>query len=142
MLSWATVDAIWSAAAQHALGPWTIIQSLGGGNRVSAASAEQKMVNDAIEEAEAVIKNLGQPDLLTTRGRAQTVQQSLDGQIDLRGYKRVDPSNFYSAAVATVAAEKPPSVSMFSAWKPVEIQCEIRASGGTWPAQKSGGLDA
>ena len=134
---WAVVDATWPPAAQQVLGPWTIRQGLGGGKRVSAASAEQSVGSDEIDAAEAAMKDLGQPALFTIRDRAQPAQQNLDDQLAARGYECVDPTNFYSAPVADIAIETPPRVSMFSVWEPLEIQREIWATGGIGPARQT-----
>ena len=133
---WAVVDATWPPAAKHVLGPWTIRQGLGGGKRVSAASAEQSVGSDEIDAAQAAMKDLDQPALFAIRDRAQTSQQSLDDQLTARGYECVDPTNFYSAPVAVIATDRPPRVSMFSVWEPLEIQREIWASGGIGPARQ------
>ena len=133
---WHVVDNTWPAAIQCRLGHWTLRQGLGGGKRVSAASTEQNATCADIDAAEAAMEHWGQTPLFTIRDITKPPQMALDDQLAARGYAQVDTTNLYVAPVAQLATERPPRVSMFSVWEPLEIQREIWASAGIGKARQ------
>ena len=63
----ATLDATWPAAGLTRLGPWTIREGRGGGQRVSAAPADGPWQPGDIATAEAAMVALGQRPLFMLR---------------------------------------------------------------------------
>ena len=61
------VDVTWPAEEQRTLGPVTLRRSTGGGKRVSAATASGPVDEDAVEEAEAQMREMGQVPLFSFR---------------------------------------------------------------------------
>lgn len=132
---YAVLDATWPAAHTTELGPWTIREGQGGGQRVSATTARQPVESVAlpaeIARAEAVMDKLGQPRLFMIREGDDT----LDAALEERGYAVHDPVNAYLAPVAPLAAERPPRVTALLAWEPLAIMLDIWEAGGIGPAR-------
>lgn len=125
----AVADATWPAASTRKLGPWTIREGQGGGQRVSAATREGPLAD--IDAAEAAMADLGQSPLFMVRGE----DAALDGALAARGYVVKDPVVIYSAAAASIASTPPPPVSTFTLWEPLTIMKELWAEGGIGPAR-------
>jgi GNAT superfamily N-acetyltransferase len=121
----AALDATWPAARVSRASPWTIREGAGGGQRVSAATANGEVLEKDIDRGEAAMRAVGQRPLFMIR-RDNAV---LDGWLDARGYEVVDPVAIYSAKSTALAhAVKPTTI--FPAWPPLAIQTEIWAAGG------------
>lgn len=58
---------------------------------------------------------------------------ALDALLAAQGYRIVDPVNLLAAPVAGLIVERPPRVSTFTIWEPLEIMREIWAEGGIGP---------
>ena len=57
------IDATWAPAAMTQAGPWTIREGQGGGQRVSAATANGPVTEADLPQAEAAMRALGQTPL-------------------------------------------------------------------------------
>lgn len=128
---YAIIDGTWPAAAKQALGPWTIRLDASGGSRVSAATAELPVTADDIPEAQAAMRDAGQPPLFMIREG----EDALDAMLAARGYAIKDPVNMYAAHVATIATQRPPPVTTFEVWPPLAVQAEVWAAGGIGPGR-------
>ena len=126
----AVVDATWPAAALHRAGPWLIREGVGGGQRVSAATADGPWSADDIPRARAAQHVLGQPALFLVRDD----EQELDAALAAQGYHIHDPVFFRAAPVADVAAPIPP-LSAFPHWPPLAVDEDLWADGGIGPAR-------
>ena len=126
----AVVDGTWPALALHRAGPWLIREGAGGGQRVSAATAEGDWTDADVALAEAQHKALGQPWLFLVRDG----EQALDAALNARGYRVHDPVYFRACAVADMAVPVPP-LSAFPHWPPLAIARDIWLDGGIGPAR-------
>lgn len=124
----AALDATWPAAAFHDTGPWRIREGRGGGKRVSAATATDRVAATDIARAEVAMRGIGQCPLFQIRDR----DGALDGWLAAGGYDVVDPVTVYLASVTDLAMEPEPSVAI-AAWPPLAIQREIWAEAGIGP---------
>lgn len=123
------IDATWPAATKVALGPITLREGLGGGSRVSAATATRQFDETTLGDAEDAMRAWGQaPQFMLRPG-----DDSLDQMLEASGYRIKDPTNLYVAPIADIAATKPPPVTSFQVWPPMEVQREIWAEGGIGP---------
>ncbi len=127
----ATLDATWPAAGLTRLGPWTIREGRGGGQRVSAATADGPWQPGDIATAEAAMVALGQRPLFMLRAGDEALDTALEG----RGYRINDPVTAYAAPVATLAADAPPHMSAFPHWPPLGIVRDLWAEAGIGPAR-------
>ncbi|MFN0115585.1 MAG: GNAT family N-acetyltransferase [Paracoccaceae bacterium] len=125
-----TLEATWPAAALHRAGPWLIREGRGGGQRVSAATAEADWAEADIPLAETAQAALGQPPLFLVRDG----EKRLDAALAARGYRVHDPVFLRAAPVGAVAVPVPP-LSAFPHWPPLAIAREIWEDGGIGPAR-------
>ena len=128
---YAVTEESWPPASIRRLGPWTIREGKGGGGRVSAATAESPATDADVDTAEAAIRALGQsPFFMIREGDG-----ALDNQLAARGYRIVDPVNLYAAPARSIATKRPPPVTAFTIWPPLQIQRDIWAAGGIGPGR-------
>ncbi|MBU2983031.1 GNAT family N-acetyltransferase [Lentibacter algarum] len=120
------VDGTWPAAEYAETGPWLIRTGAGGGQRVSAATAQQPVSASDIKTAEDAMLALGQPKLFMIRED----DEALDALLDARGYMVHDAVNAYVSPVAPLAAQRPPRVTALLAWEPLAIMLDIWKAGG------------
>jgi GNAT superfamily N-acetyltransferase len=128
---YAVTEATWPPARCTQLGPVTIREGQGGGKRVSAATVARPITSEELASAEAAMRALGQSPLFQLRAG----DDSLDALLAAEGYGVVDPVNLYVAPLAALTGERPPRVSTFAVWEPLEIMREIWADGGIGPAR-------
>ncbi|MCT4683318.1 MAG: GNAT family N-acetyltransferase [Roseicyclus sp.] len=128
------IAATWPPAAARAVGPFTIPEGAGGGQRVSAARLTDPRASDAteaeIDAALAALAQTGQPPLVMVLDH----QTALDDRLAARGLALRDTTHALMTDSATLAAVPPP-VSCFAVWPPLAIQTEIWAAGGIGPAR-------
>jgi GNAT superfamily N-acetyltransferase len=117
----------WPAAGLQRVGPWTIRNGAGGGQRVSAATAEGIVTDADIALAEAAMLALGQTPLFMIRHN----DGDLDRLLTARGYARHDPVVVY--AIPTAAFPAPAPMSAFTNWPPLGIAAQIWADAGIGP---------
>ena len=63
----AALDATWPAQRKFKVGQWCLREGAGGGQRVSAATAQGPVQSAEIGMAEAEMRSLGQPPLFMIR---------------------------------------------------------------------------
>lgn len=124
---YAVIEATWPAAEKIACGPFTLRRGLGGGSRVSAATANGTATDDEITAAASAMRTMGQPALFMIRDR----DADFDAQLENLGYVMRDNSNLYAAPISTVATTRPPHKTVFTVWPPLAAQTEIWVQGGT-----------
>ncbi|PJI86270.1 acetyltransferase (GNAT) family protein [Yoonia maricola] len=128
---YAVVDGTWPPAAKQTHGPWTVRLDNSGSSRVSAATAEGRVTDADIPQAEAVMHQAGQTPLFMIREG----DDRLDRDLAARGYVIKDPVNLYAVPIAKVATERPPPVTSFEIWPPLAAQAEVWAAGGIGPGR-------
>ena len=119
------LDATWPPARFISLGPWTLREGKGGGQRVSAATANSPLSETDIVLAEAGMRDLGQPAIFMIRPE----DTALDDWLSARSYRVVDPVTVYAAPTETLARELPLTTTT-PIWPPLAIQREIWRQGG------------
>jgi len=124
------IDVTWPAAAKSTVPGFTIRQGLGGGKRVSAATATAPARALELPFAEAAMRDLGQdPHFMIRDG-----EEALDNLLADHGYLIKDVTNLYAAPIADIAIPPPP-VTSFQVWPPLKSQDEIWLQGGVDPAR-------
>ena len=126
----AVMEATWGPASTTRQGPWIIRNGLGGGKRVSAATAEGDWQDTDIPQAEATMASLDQPALFLIREGDGMLDQALMA----RGYRIVDPVVAYAAPIASLA-QPPDHMTTFPHWPPMAIAADLWAEGGIGPAR-------
>lgn len=126
----AVLDATWPPARFIDLGPWRLREGNGGGQRVSAATAESPVTETDIDAAETGMKDIGQRPIFMIRAQ----DQDLDSRLQKRGYDIVDPVTAYAVPAAELARDLPPTVAT-PIWPPLAVQREIWLQGGVGPAR-------
>ena len=126
----AAVDVTWPAARIITAGPWLLREGLGGGQRVSAASA-QSVVSDAdIDFAIDGLARLGQPPLFMIGPK----NEALDYLLDKRGFQIKDPVTVLIAPITNLMRDLP-SIAVTPSWPALAVQREIWAAAGIGPAR-------
>ncbi len=120
------VDATWPAARIFESGPFTLRLGHGGGQRVSAASANGPASAAEIGAAERSMLALDQARLFMVSGK----DAALDAALEARGYRVKDPVTMFAAPVEMLARHDPKGVTAIRADAPLEVMKEIWARGG------------
>ncbi|GLS85244.1 N-acetyltransferase [Cypionkella aquatica] len=124
------MEATWVPASTARQGPWTIRNGLGGGKRVSAATAEAAWQDTDIPQAEAAMAALDQPALFLIREGDGMLDQALMA----RGYRIVDPVVAYAAPLS-ILPQPPDPMTTFPHWPPMAIASDLWAEGGIGAAR-------
>lgn len=124
----AAVDVTWPAARFITLGSWRLREGLGGGQRVSAASATSDVTNADIDEAITGMADIDQPPLFMVRPQ----DRALDALLEARGFQIKDPVSVRIAPVANMTG-KLPTIAVTPSWPPLSVQREIWAKAGIGP---------
>ena len=127
----AAAEATWPAAARHRAGAFIVREGRGGGQRVSAATAEGPWTQADIDAAERMHMSLGQTPLFMIRDG----EAALDAALDARGYRIGDRVHVRAGAVAALAAEPADPMAGFAIWPPLAIMRDLWAEGGIGPAR-------
>ena len=122
------LDTTWAAARFITTGPWTVREGKGGGQRVSAATANSLVAETDIDQAEAEMRGIGQTPLFMIRPQ----DKALDQWLDRRGYTVVDPVNMYVVRAEEVAEDLPMTLAI-PTWPLLAIQRELWAAAGIGP---------
>lgn len=122
-------DATWPAARRWDLGPWTLREGQGGGQRVSSATARGPVTPQDITEAEAAMREIGQRPLFMIRDG----ETELDEMLAARGYVVKDPVTLYQTPIETLTDRPIPRVTAFEIWPPLAIMTDLWAAGGVGP---------
>jgi len=128
---YAVCEATWPPAATHRAGPWTIREGRGGGQRVSAATAEGPVTEANLPMAETKMRALGQtPQFMIRAG-----EEALDALLAKRGYALVDPVDMWLGPAAPLTETPLPRACTFTVWEPLAIQIDLWADGGIGPGR-------
>ena len=125
------IDATWPAARTRQLGPWTIREGAGGGNRVSATTARDTVSPGDVRAAARAMQDLGQEVVFAVRPG----DPGSDAVLADLGYRVRDETVIYACPSATLASPAPPPVTAFAVWPPLACQREIWEAGGIGPAR-------
>lgn len=123
--------ATWPAARLDRVGPWTIRDGQGGGQRVSAATATDAWSDEDIPLAESAMTRLGQGHLFLIRAQDGMLDQALQA----RGYRIKDPVVAYAAPTVRLADPAPPGMAAFAHWPPLAICRQLWDEAGIGPAR-------
>lgn len=110
-----------------------IREGQGGGQRVSAVTAEAPVTVDDLPLAEAEMEKLGQTPLFTVRDG----EEALDRMLEAAGYRIHDPVALYAIEVGKLTDRPVPPVSAFSIWPPLAIMRDLWTAGGIGPARQA-----
>ena len=116
----------WPAASETRVGPWTIRDGQGGGQRVAAATADGAFKLDDLQSGEAAMTDLNQPNLFMIRDG----QTDLDSMLETNGYTIKDPVNIYVCPISHLTDVEIPRVTAFTIWEPLQIMLDIWTTGG------------
>ncbi len=122
------VEATWPPAARRQAGAFVFRDGAGGGQRVSATSAE-----GAFGEEELAAAVAASPLFVVWPGRS-AAEAALDAALEARGYARHDPVVAHAAPVERLAGALPP-LAAFAHWPPLEVARDVWAGGGIGPAR-------
>ncbi|WP_102107348.1 GNAT family N-acetyltransferase [Oceaniglobus roseus] len=122
----AAMEATWPAARTIELDPFRLREGKGGGKRVSAATLHGRLGPDDIDAAAAAMQSLGQPPLF----RLEQGGGAFDDALAAAGYDVADPTVVRVCPIGGLASERPPRVSAFTIWEPLQIMRDIWAEGG------------
>ena len=117
------MEATWPPARTWRVGPFRLRDGAGGGKRVSAATVAGEWNAAELAAAEAA---MAAPLFIV--GPQDGV---LDGELEARGYRVVDPVLFYSCAVAGV--EPPAWFTAFPHWPPLQMARDLWAEAHIGP---------
>ncbi|MEM6938518.1 MAG: GNAT family N-acetyltransferase [Pseudomonadota bacterium] len=125
------VEHTWPPARRITAGPWMLRVGLGGGKRVSAATAVADVSVSDLAQAEIGMVELGQSPLFMVREG----EGELDEILADAGYAIVDPVTLYTLPIGRLTDVPLPRVTAFCIWDPLAIMREIWAEGGIGPAR-------
>lgn len=137
------LDATWPPAALHRAGPWLLREGAGGGKRVSAASLEPERTAtwdhapNAIPEAEAAMRRLGQRPLFRLSPLPGGDEAALDSALAARGYRPIDPTAVLVAPVGLLNPGPQPVMQAFALWPPLAVQRALWADAGVGPRRQA-----
>lgn len=118
------MTASWPPVASHRVGPWTLREGPGGGNRVSCAVAEGPVTSGDLPPLVQAAARLGQPGLVMVRQG----EDALDATLAAAGWRMGDAVVLYLAPSAAFTV--PPGMAAFALWPPLAIQRLIWDEGG------------
>jgi GNAT superfamily N-acetyltransferase len=124
------LSATWPAASVRETGGFLIREGLGGGKRVSAATATGDTWD--IDAAIAAMRALGQTPLFMIREG----DDALDADLAVRGFAGADPTQLYAAPAMSLAAEVP-RLTVFDIREPLAVMLEIWTEAEIGPARQA-----
>jgi len=122
------MEATWPPAERLRCGPFILRRGLGGGSRVSAATADGPCDAGDIAQTEAAMTALDQRPLFMIRPG----DEALDAALGTRGYVLMDPVVLYAAPL-TALGPPPDPMAAFAHWPPLQIARALWAEGGIGP---------
>ena len=111
---------------------WTIRISDGAGKRASAISLEGSWEEASFKKLKNFLKKLGKSEIFMI----YEPDSLFENELDKLNYQIVDKSCVFEIAVPELIKNKPPPISMFSIWPPLNIQKVLWNSDGIgWQRQ-------
>ena len=111
---------------------WTIRISDGAGKRASAISLEGSWEEASFKKLKNFLKELGKSEIFMI----YEPDSLFENELDKLNYQIVDKSCVFEIAVPELIKNKPPPISMFSIWPPLNIQKVLWNSNGVgWQRQ-------
>lgn len=123
------IGATWPAAQILDVAGVKLRKGLGGGNRVSAATADQTLSNATLQRAEDMMRVWQQKPTFMIRD----ADDELDAQLDLAGYSARDWTRIYLCDIEKLTTTRPKQGTTFAVWPPLAVQQEIWLTGGIGP---------
>ena len=118
------MTASWPPVAAHRVGPWTLRQGPGGGNRVTCAVAEAPVGPGDLGPLTVAAERFGQTGLVMVRQG----EDALDATLADAGWRTGDEVVLYMARPS--AFEPPRTMAGFALWPPLAVQRLIWSEGG------------
>lgn len=125
----AALDATWAPAEIALRDGWRLRRGLGGGNRVSAASATDNGADVAF--AEAAMRDWGQAPLF----QLTPDETALDAALQSRGYLIVDPVFIYATPVESLLTDGSEVARILRGDHRIALVEEIWEQGGVGPSR-------
>jgi GNAT superfamily N-acetyltransferase len=122
----AASEATWPAARVWETDGFTLRDGQGGGQRVSAATANGVVYADQVAGAEAEMRAINQAPIFCERGETP----EMDALLEARGYVVKDPTSLYVLPIEKLTDKPIPRVTAFAHWEPLAIMNEIWATDG------------
>lgn len=124
-------QATWPEARRWAVGPFTLRDGQGGGQRVSAATVTGDFDAADVTAAEDAMRAAGQKPLFQVRSDTPALAPVLEA----RGYAAKDATLVYVLPIARLTDTPIPRVTAFTLWEPLAIMKEIWATDGIGAAR-------
>ncbi len=115
------IEHTWPANSTRTHGGWILREGLGGGKRVSATTLHGFREAANINSAENDMRAFGQTPIFMIREG----EEALDRILATEGYEITEPSNIYTVPIEKLVHKKPPPLSIFEIWEPLQIQADI-----------------
>lgn len=125
------VDATWPAARYVENGPFTLRLGQGGGQRVSAASANGPARAAEISAAESAMRAMGQKQLFMIAGK----DKALDDRLAALGYRVKDPVSMFAAPAKMLAMHEQKGLVASRAVAPLAVMKTLWGQGGIGPGR-------
>lgn len=122
-------EGAWPPAKRWQSDDLILREGQGGGQRVSAATAQALLSDERIDEAARAMADMGQVPLF----QVQEGQEALDDQLDRLGYESRDRTHAYVIPIERLTDRPLPRVTAFTIWEPLAIMKEIWATDGIGP---------
>lgn len=120
------MDRTWAPAEIRYSGPWLLRRGLGGGKRVSSASANGSFTDKDIDLAERELDAMNQPPLFLIQGE----NSALDDALERRGYRIVDPVLLFVGKSSVIGQEQTKPLEAIPCELPLAMQKEIWRKNG------------
>ncbi|MGC1495308.1 MAG: GNAT family N-acetyltransferase [Sulfitobacter sp.] len=124
-------EATWPEARRWQVGPFTLRDGKGGGQRVSAATVNGVFDESDLTAAEDAMRAAKQKPLFQVRDATS----ALDSALEVRGYATKDATLLYVLPIERLTDTPIPRVTAFNIWEPLAIMKEIWATDGMGPAR-------
>ncbi len=129
--AWAGVAATWPAASERSLGPFTLRDGAGGGNRVSAATADGPFGAEDIQAASDAMRAEGRDPIFWVRPGEDALDQALDAM----RYDAFAQTHILAAPLDALAERDLPRLAAIPTAEPLAAMAEVWAEGGIGPAR-------
>ena len=107
-------------------GSWTIRIGDGAGKRASAISLDGNWEDSSFKELKELLQNLSKSEIFMVYQSDSIIEKKLENL----NYQIFDQSFIFEITVKELIKNKPPPVSMFSIWPPLNIQRELWSANG------------